>query len=309
NFVIKQGEWIDFATSRNKALELTEQYFPNATFMLMLDAEWILHNGKELLKYCNEQKNNSAQIYCIKLFGSNIHFYHSRLIRCKSNVKFVGKIHEEPNIAPQVKVPNIIYFEFTPTDYGQEKTETRWLKDRYILLEELQKDPTNSRNLFFLGQTNFALGDFSHAIECFKLRSTMSGYDEENFLTVYFLAQSYQALKDFEQMIDNYLKSFSMRPYRAEPLIKLAEYYYKINSYHLCYLFARHAATIAYPANDVSLIDSDLYNFTRYALLSATAYIVGDFNLGKQATFKALQAHPEIDYLYKNLQYYQEFLP
>src|SRR5579863_731223 len=39
---IEEEPFIDFATSRNHALERAEKKFPNAGFMLMLDAEWYL---------------------------------------------------------------------------------------------------------------------------------------------------------------------------------------------------------------------------------------------------------------------------
>jgi tetratricopeptide (TPR) repeat protein len=305
NFVIESGEWIDFSASRNKALELTEQHFPSATFMLMLDAEWILHNGDALLQCCQHQKDNDTPIYLIKLTGSGTNFYHPRLIRCNSNIQFVGKVHEIPNILSQAKIYDHVYFEYNPSTYGQEKSQERWLRDCNLLLQDLQENPDNPRSVFYLGETYFALGDCINAIKWLERRTTMSGWDEENFLTFLVLAQAYEALGNCEKMVCSYLKAFCLRPHRAEPLIKLAEYYYKIQSYHLCYLFARHACTIPYPTDDVALVDKNLYDFTRYALLSATSHIMGDYFLGKTATIKALQARPHEEYLQKNLNFYQ----
>jgi tetratricopeptide (TPR) repeat protein len=308
NFVIEQGEFIDFATSRNKALELTELYFPDATFMLMLDAEWILHNGIALLQCCEQEKNNLTALYHIKLTGSDINFYHPRLIRCGSNIHFVGKVHEIPNIMSQAKIYDAVYFEYSPSGYGQEKSKNRWLRDCDLLLKELQKNPNDARTIYYLGQTYFALGDFSNAIKWCQYRTTISGWDEEDFLAFFVLAQAYEKSGNFQKMIYTYLQAFNIRSHRAEPLIKLAEYYYKIKSFHLCYLFARHACTIAYPKDDVAMVDKQAYEFIRYALLSAAAHIVGDYNLGKTATLKALQARPDQLYLQKNLEYYQTML-
>jgi glycosyltransferase involved in cell wall biosynthesis len=308
NFVIESGEWVDFSVSRNKALELTEQHFPSATFMLMLDAEWILHNGSDLLEYCQEQQNNSEILYFIKLTTSGITFYHPRLIRCQSNIKFVGKVHEEPNMIAQAQAPSDIYFEFQPSAQGAEKSHARCIRDLDLLLQELQENPKNERAVFFLAHTYFCLGDLPNAIKWFKHRTTMSGYDEENFLTFFSLGHMYHLSKKYEKMIYNYLKAFCLRPHRAEPLIRLAEYYYEIESYHLCYLFARHACTILYPKEDVSLVEKSAYDFTRYALLSATAYITGDYVSGKAATIKALLTHPDEKYLQKNLEFYNTML-
>jgi tetratricopeptide (TPR) repeat protein len=276
--------------------------------MLMLDAEWILHNGSDLLQYCQEHKNNSETLYYLQTRDIDITFYHARLMRCRSNIKFVGKVHEVPNVMPQATIPGHIYFELCTTDYGQEKSQNRWLRDRDLLLQELQENPTNQRAMYYLAQTFFCLGDLQNSIKWYELRATMPGWDEENFFTLFILAQVYEAAGNTEKMIYNYLKAFMMRPHRAEPLIKLAEYYYKIESFHLCYLFARHACTIPYPYNDYSLIEKWLYNFARYDLLSATAYIANDFSLGELATIKALEACPEKQYLLDNLHYYQNML-
>jgi tetratricopeptide (TPR) repeat protein len=308
NFVIAQGEFIDFATSRNRALELTEQHFPEATFMLMLDAEWILHNGSDLLKHCQNQQNSTQVLYLILVKGTDVEFCHPRLIRCRSNITFVGKVHETPNIISEIKLPDHIYFELSATHYKNERSKQRWLRDRDILLSQLEETPHDLRTIFFLAQTYVWLGDLKNAIKWYEYYLATSCEKEENFEFFYALAKAYEARGDTEKMIVNYLKAFNARPYRAEPFIKLAQHYYNIGSYHLCYLFARQACTIPYPHNDYGLIEKSLYDFWRYDLISATAHLMGDFKLGQQATLKALQAQPNLDYLHQNLHYYQSLL-
>ena len=305
NFVIEQGEFVDFATSRNKALDLTEQHFPDATFMLMLDAEWILQNGSDLLKYCQEQKNSPVTLWFIKVKTSQIDFNHARLMRCKSNITFFGKVHEVPSTLPQAQVPSHIYFTLNPTRTSKEKSRQRWMHDRDILLKEVQKNPDNPRTVNFLAQTYLDLHDFENAAKWYEYRTQMSGFDEEDFLAHFFLAEVYGMLGDMESMVCTYLHAFCLRPHRAEPLVRLAEYYYLIESYELCYLFARHACTIPYPEQDCSFVKKQLYNFDRYNLLSSVAILFQDYQLGKAATLKALQAAPDLDYLHENLQYYQ----
>jgi tetratricopeptide (TPR) repeat protein len=308
NFVIEQGEFIDFATSRNRALELTELYFPDATFMLMLDAEWILHNGTDLLKFCEQEKNALELVYAIQVQGLNIDFSHARLFRCKKNIKFIGKVHEFPSVVFQKKVSDLLYFELSSTHYQNQKSTARWLRDCDLLLQQLKQDPKNARIAYYLAQTYFCLKDWENAAKWYEYRVAMSGDDEENFLAMFALAATYQILNNKEQAITTYLKAFCIRPHRAEPLIRLAEYYYSLQSYHLCYLFARHACTMAYPYQDASPIEKWSYDFIRYNLLSATASIFGDFALGKQATLKALQSCPNEQYLHDNLKYYETML-
>ncbi len=305
NFVIEQAEWVDFSTCRNRALQLAEQYFSDATFMLMLDAEWILHNGEELLKFCKEHEHSDENLYGIKVSVHNYQIDYVRLIRCGQNVRFQGRVHEFIDDKGYENVPNSVYFEWERSDYGKQKSEFRWLRDLDILLEDLQNDPENSRTVFYLAQTYFCLHDWHNAAKWYEKRATMQGWDEETYVALFTLAQAYQNLKNYDQMIFNYLEAFSFRPIRAEPLIELAKYYFAIESYNLCYLFARYACTIPMPKYDAALLNVYAYTFERYNILSAVAYYQSDFGLGYQATQKALQARPDLEYLHDNLVDYE----
>ena len=318
NFVIEQGEWIDFAASRNKALELTEQHFPQATFMLMLDAEWILHNGKDLLQFCKQEKYQTSIAYQLRTLVfrddilspelSALDLVVKRLIRCRSKVYFVGKVHEQLDTLTFEHVPETIYCTFRPTSKGQDKSQQRWLRDRNILLKEVENNPNDARAVFILAQTLAGLDELDAAATWYEHRLTLSGDPEELYMSLYRLAHVYQELNNPEKAIFHYFQAFTMRPDRAEPLILLAEYLYNLKAYHLSFLFAQSAAKMPYPDKDAVLVLKFLYDFTRYNLLSATAYYVGDFELGKQATIKALQVCPNLDCLHKNLAYYESML-
>lgn len=306
--IIIQEDWIDFASSRNRALELTEQYFSDVEFMLMLDAEWILHCGDQLLQFCMQHRNDSICLYSVKFTSGSITFYHPRLIRAGSGIHFVGKVHEKPNVDAQGKVDDQIYFQLRSTHYGQEKSRQRWNCDIQILLQELQEKPNDGRTLYFLAQTYSILGETDLAIDYYQKRLQIQDYNEELFLSYCFLAELYKQKNMIESMITTCLQAFALFDHRAEPLIYLAQYYYSIGAYQLCYIFARFACTMTYPTKDVSLIDTHLYRVVRYALVSAMAHMFGDYRLGFQATQKVLQAYPDNQYLQEQLASYQAYV-
>jgi glycosyltransferase involved in cell wall biosynthesis len=309
NFLIVQGEWIDFSSSRNRALELAERYFPHATFVLMLDAEWILHNGSDLLKFCKQQQHNRfAVLYYIRLLHPEIDFYHARLIRCGCNIRFVGKVHELPDSDVQGKVPSHIYFQLSPTHYGIEKTHARWIRDRDLLLQEFQENPHRARTVYYLAQTCACLHDWPAAVQWFDKRVHMQGWDEERFLACIFLAHAYFMVGDYKKMIVTYLQAFEMRPTRAESLIRLAHYFFTAQCSELAYIFARYAVMMPYPYKDSSPIEKKLYDFDRYNMVSILAGKHQEFLLGKEATLQALHVHPELEYLQNNLKYYESML-
>lgn len=308
NFFIPQEPFIDFATSRNRALELTQQYFPNASFMLMLDSEWHLHNGEKLLQFCQQQKNIPIPLYLIKMKQYSQEFQVARLIKCHSNIRFVGKVHEVPNQATYFSTPDTVYFTYQPSEYGHLKSCQRWLKDRDILLKEFEENPDNPRTVFYLARAYDCLNDLQNAAKWYLHRTDMQGWDEENFIACYSLAQIYQALQNHDQAILHYLKAFAMRPKRAEPLIQLAKYYWDIDQFELCFLFAQRSLQIPYPTHDILFVDRAMYDYVRYDMVSRSAWYAGEYQLGKQATLIALKANPQAPHLHYNLKLYEEQL-
>ncbi|MBP7854752.1 hypothetical protein KAZ82_02315 [Candidatus Babeliales bacterium] len=309
NYVIKQGEWIDFAASRNQALDLTEQYFPNAKFMLMLDAEWILHGGHELLQFCAGEQNSLDDLFYIRLCWDGVDFYHARLIRCRSDIRFKGKVHETPDGTPYLIAIPSIYFSLDESAQARhQKSGARWIRDRDILLQEAACHPDDTRTLFYLAQTYMSLCDYENAIAWYHKRLALHGFDEEDYFACYALALAYGLSGDADSMIFYNLKAYEMRRHRADPLIQLAQYFFQVQAYDLAYLFVRHACTIPFPERDVLFIERFMYDFVRYDLLSAVAYYEHDFKLGYIATQKALQTCPSAVHLQDNLKKYQQAL-
>jgi len=242
------------------------------------------------------------------ILNSSLDFYTARLIRSRSGVCFVGKVHESLNRASSKKVSSNCFFTFDPGVYGQEKSRRRWLVDIEKLLKEHEKDPQNSRTIFYIAQTYQCLKDLENAKLWYEKRIDNSGWDEENFIASYRLAQVYEQLGDHDSAVCEYLNAFAMRPGRAEPLIRLADHYFQEKDMNLCFLFSRRAAEIPYPEDDILFIDRELYLYKRYDLLGISAWYVKEYELGRSALEKAIEAHPDYPHLYKNLSFYENIL-
>lgn len=313
--LIFQESFIDFATSRNRALDLAEENFPDATFFLMPDAEWYLHNVKGLIEFCNQMKHDSCKCYLIRVVNYGIDFTISRLIRSKANARFAGAVHEVVITDTYKKVPADIYFELGVSKAGIEKSRNRWQRDLILLLKTYTENPSDSRNLFYLAQTYECLEDFVNAYKYYEIRSRQNGWFEENYETFYRLGRVTDILSKTDSQYtwhmaqDYYFKAHGILPHRAEPLVKIAEHYWPDSAppenIALCYLFAKRAYELPYPEHDLLFIDPDAYHLRRYELLSKCAWHLGDFDLGEIATRKAL-AYKEIPYLLRNLACYLE---
>ena len=308
---IGQEPFVDFATSRNRALTLAQQAFPRAQFMLMPDAEWYMHQVKDLITFCHQEKNTVCPCYLIRIGNNNFEFYTSRLIRCSSQAHFVGDIHEALQPTTRHKVPAHIYFECGYSPAGYEKSAQRWTRDRDILLKRYQRNPHDPRTAFYLAQTYACLGDWEHAYTYYKERTKLKGWDEENYVALFKCAETIEHLHDMKdpdawaEALTYYLRAYTLRPQRAEPLIKIAQHYLDQNNMHLAFCFARQACETEYPHNDILHIEKALYDYTRYDILGRCAWYVGQFEIGEEALRMALTHYPDISHLQQNLKLYE----
>jgi len=311
---IQQEPFINFAASRNRALELAQQQFPNAAFMVMFDAEWYLNDAHALVDFCNLclTRNDMYASYLIRILNSALDFYTPRLIKCNCNVRFEGVVHEIICSQNIVKVPENIYFEYLPETKGIEKSAQRYFRDRKLLYKEYYKNPRDTRNLFYLARTCEDIGNLEEAYDLYKQRIALIGWDEEDFMSVYRLAQTVEKLSyqnenyRWHEALGYYLQAYKMRPNRAEPLISIAYYYVHQDDMHTAFLFARRAIEIPYPYKDVLFVQKHAYDYLRYELLARCAWYIDEFEIGEQAAKNALQVHPEYKHAQHNVRCYED---
>ena len=284
---IAQESFIDFATSRNRALELAQEKFPYAAFMLMIDAEWYINDARALVDFCQLclQHGDIYPSYLIRIGDGAFDNYVCRLIRCNRGVRFAGVVHEAIIQQTAIKVPKSIFFKYAPATIGVEASYTRLVRDRDLLYCAYQKNPSDSRTLFYLARTCEALDDLESAYIFYKERIATGGGDEEDFIAYYRLAETIKKLmlkKSYKQYhwmeaLGYYEEAYHMRPHRAEPLIALADYYLTIGQVEAAYVYACRAVALEYPVNDFLFVACYVYTYYRYELLARCAGYINEF--------------------------------
>lgn len=319
---IIEEPFVDFATSRNRALNLAETIFPYADFIIMPDAEWYIKNAAGLIEFCKSNKNyippnTFGGCYLIRTICGKIDYYQPRLIRCQGDVRFVGVVHEVLNQRPSANVPEDVYFLFQASEKGVEKSTRRWQRDLELLLQSYYDDPGNPRMVFYLAQTYQFLDDWENAALYYYKRTQMEGWHEEKYMATYRLAISIECLMaennssyTWEQALYYYLKAYGMRPHRVEPLVKIAQYYIATNQKEIAFLFAQRAAQLPYPdpQYDILMVEKYVYDYVRHDLLGQCALSVQEYELGKNAILRALKVEPEQTHLHHNLALYLQHI-
>ena len=315
---LKQGEFIDFSTSRNVSLDFADT-FDDIDYLLLMDCNDELKSAGILRKVAEEFKNKPTTAFLIcQVWLSNVKdsYYNIRLIKPRCKWRYYQPVHEyiktegEFENEPVVKLqPDIILYQDRNQD--DDKSSKRFIRDKELLLKEYEKNPTEPRTIFYLAQTLSCLNEFEESFKFYELRTKLEGFHEEIFHAYLRSGDFSQKLgKDwYAETMPRYLKAFE-RETRVEPLVRLSEYYNKEKNFHLSYTFIRTACELPYPENCILFIDKLAYDYKRWHLMGICAYYVGKKEEGKKAVLQAIENGSKhslnVDIDRHNLKFYEE---
>jgi glycosyltransferase involved in cell wall biosynthesis len=312
---IKKGEFVDFSVSRNVALDFGEE-FKEIDYFLLMDGNDELKNGDLLQNLADKllkDDNHSGFLVCqewLDISGSITKYFNVRFIKARHGWRFKGAVHEyisSPNKEPSKIDDKIVIFQ--DRKYDSEKSMSRYAKDKVFLLKDLKENPTDPRTLFYLGQTCGCLKEFEEACEYYKRRAELAnGFYEERFHSYLRLGELSMILrKDWNISLEAFLNAYNVIP-RAEPLVKIAEYYRNKSQWNLAYMFVSEAVKLEYPSNCTLFVDRRLYNYYRWHLLGIVAYYAGKYKEGKIGCLKAIETGPNLEIDKSNLKFYTDKL-
>ncbi|NGX45433.1 MAG: hypothetical protein K940chlam2_00587 [Chlamydiae bacterium] len=163
----------------------------------------------------------------------------------------------------------------------------KYLKDVQVLEKAVEKEPFNTRYVFYLAQSFRDAGLKEQAAKTYKRRAAMGGWDQEVFFSKYQAACLEEAL-DSPDWIENYTAAFQSRPSRAEPLYHLARKFRLSGNFLMGYLVASHGCLISYP-EDVLFIQKWIYEYGLLLEKSVSAYWLGNYEECLQLSKKILE--------------------
>lgn len=317
NLYMIEGEFVNFSVSRNVLLDYADT--KDVHFLLLLDTNDELKGGDILFKLATSEMytNNCAYYICQYWFSGNHNkYFNIRFIKPRKNWRYKGVVHEYiSDISEEFgkeKGPNALrltdnIFLYQDKTMDDDKSSKRFYKDKLLLLSEYKKNPTETRNLFYLAQTCSCLSQKEDAFYYFKLRSKLDGFYEEKFHSFLRCGELSQELKYnwYDSSLAFYMKALEIL-YRAEPLIKISQYYNKEKKWLLSYNFIKMACSLPYPKNAILFVDKMAYDYTRWHIMGIVAYYCGYYLEGKLACLKAIETglNPTLDK--NNLKFYEE---
>lgn len=299
--------FVDFSTSRNRALELAGEA---TEFVMWLDADDELVNGPALVSFLERERAHRGpdrEAYYLRV-EMGVRFDSPRVARARAGWRFRGAVHEvlvHPDRPPPARrVPDVTLRHLPGAD-SEARSRARWERDLGLLEQAVARDPGDTRSAFYLAQTYFWLTRHEQAEPAFRRRIAMGGWAEEVYESRMALARIALAQdRPWSEVLERYLDAHAGAPHRAEPLHAIALHHDGLGQHALTFLYARRGLELPLPIEDSLFVDEEVYTWKLADLAASSGYWLGELAVGEAAARQAVKNHPGDPRLEKNLGFY-----
>jgi tetratricopeptide (TPR) repeat protein len=294
--------WRDFGSNRSEAIAFARG---KADYILVMDADHVLNAPPGFVF-----GGLDADAYYIAHRYSGIDYGIAILLADRIAWRYEGVLHEYVTAdVPHRIVPLAGPWVDVHHEGARSRDPETYRKDAAVLEAALSKEPGNARYAFYLAQSLRDAGDFVRALDAYRKRATMGGWDEEAWQARYQAAILVERLGHSAADVERaYLEAWNARPSRAEPLVQLARWHRARSEWPLAVLFARAAVALPRPADQL-FVEDPIYAWRALDELSISAWHAGARDEGRRAAERlvAEQRFPpaERERIEKNLKWYQ----
>ena len=220
--------------------------------------------------------------------------------------KWVNPVHE---VLSPIEDKPYITIDLPELRLYHKADETKSRSSYLPLLElSVQEDPTNDRNMHYLGREYMFYGKYEKAIETLKKHLALHSatWKDERAASYRFIGYCYKKLGKFDEAEENFLKAILEADYVREPYYDLGEFYYDNERYL--------KSAVAF--EEMLKIDSRYLNYMSapkcwgklpYDYLAYCYYKLGDYSKAIENTDKAL-SFGEDERLSGNKRYFESKL-
>jgi glycosyltransferase involved in cell wall biosynthesis len=194
----------NFGFNRTLAISLAQETFPEADYMLLLDADMILE-----VEHPFDKSSLDKDQYLTPQYNDQIKFWLTRLLKASLPWRSVGVTHEYWDIDySKLEAGPFSYFDskgklnnlvINDQQDGGSKTD-KFERDKRLLLEGIQ-DPLTPldlrvRYMFYLAQTYLCLDEYEESIQWYRKRVEAGGWVEEVFYSLLQIGLLYERLSN-----------------------------------------------------------------------------------------------------------------
>lgn len=274
---LHEDPWVNFG--HNRTLNI-ERAYDKADYLLLIDANMVVRQTGDLPPL-------GADSYLLRHSG-NIEYRIKRLVRGNIKWRYEGVTHEYLTSARpdnEAHLDTLVIDHFGDGGSRADKFE----RDERMLSAELERDPENTRTLFYLAQTCRDLAEVHHdperakrAIELYERRARVGGWGEEVYYSLLQTGVLHADFGNWPLAMDAFVRAWEARPERLEACYELASRLRVAGKYHAAHAFARAGLGKPVPA-DLLFVHPWVYEWGLLFEYSISAYWIGDARASLEA--------------------------
>lgn len=265
--------FVDFGATRTATVQKAVQWAKDLgldldnTYLLLLDADMILEtSGFDV----GQLKDDN---YLIVQDHGSLAYLNVRLVRASRVVKYVGRTHEY--VETKGKTVELRTLRIKDVGDGGCKAD-KFERDVRLLMKDMEEDPNNFRSMYYLGSSYESLGKYADAIAMYTRRAEApNSWEEEAWMALYRRGITKEASEDKDGAVKDYTDAWMRRPWRAEPLAKLANLALNQKQYQKACALAKAGVSIPYPKDDMLFIEKNCYNDAFHQILGIADFYTG----------------------------------
>jgi glycosyltransferase involved in cell wall biosynthesis len=308
---LHERPWVGFGHNRSEALTLCDG---KADWAWMIDADDYIEGKFEMPLNIPDE----LDAFALKFQRQDFIWWRTQIFRTGRGWKYVGILHEYPtteNQQPKISKIEGEYAIVARTMGSRNLNITpveKYKKDAELLEKALIDEPDNIRYQFYLAQSYFDSQQWEKAEAAYIKRVQMGGWEEEQFYSAYRIGMCRGLQnKSWLEIQQAFLEAWELRPSRAEPLHQIARVYRLMDHPRLAFLYAKMAADIPFPSDDILFVSQDVYKYGILDEIGSTAFYAGKPHMGYSACKKLLTENrlpqDQIERVQNNLNEYLKF--
>jgi tetratricopeptide (TPR) repeat protein len=211
-----------------------------------------------------------------------------RIIKNNGLYNYTGVTHEYINCPDNSITYNFNKNELFINDIGDGGSKGNKIeRDIKLLLNGIENEPSNKeRYYFYLANTYKDSGRYNEAIENYKKRIELGGWDQEIWQSMYKIGQCYKDMGNIDLAIINWMNAYNLIPKRIENLYSIIKYYRETSKHNLALMFydiaIKNLLETGKEKDTYLFLENDVYSYKLLYEYTIFAYYIGKKNIDNE---------------------------
>jgi len=288
---LHERPWVNFEVNRTESLELSKG---KCDYRWIIDADDTFYPDQiGVNPFVGLDKTPDGYQILYKL--NALQYHRVQIVKSDQNWVYKGVLHEYLHIEDKKDVihgtvPNChIIADISPLKRAA-TLEEKYSNDAKILEEALDKEPNNTRYMFYLAQSYRDSNQLEKAIECYQKRVDMGEWPEEVYYSMYMIGKLKERMgAPIGEVTDWYSRAWEFRPERLEAVFHTMRKLREQKRFLLAFAYGDIAIKTRGTA-DILFVEPEIWQWRLLDEYSLASYYIGNPEIALERTNSIINA-------------------